>query len=287
MAVPGRAEANEVKLKDLLKQIVEDPSNDELRLLYAASLESDPERTHLIRLQLQVAGLGLDSSERRPLAVQIRDLLSANKNRWMLQDFPEVGVEDVSYHRGFVEGVTMTPSALLNPNTRHDIFDGAPVAHLDIVGSDSGDRDFIKIIGAMTDVQAQRILSICIDGQGIGDRSVKRMVASLRALRWFSADNNKITAKGTELLCRATKEGVELAYVSLKGNPGDPSCFVGYDQGFAVHLRDSKIGRRLQGAYPTVEWLQTTIIDGVVTEPNRFELASPLASPLSATAHGD
>ncbi|MGF1581676.1 MAG: TIGR02996 domain-containing protein [Gemmataceae bacterium] len=100
---------------NLYQGILEEPDNDELRLIYAdwCDENDDSERAEFIRIQIQLEDLGEYDDQYFDLKEREEELLVSHASRWtdeIRQELFRIGIDasDLNYHfqRGFVEFLT-------------------------------------------------------------------------------------------------------------------------------------------------------------------------------------
>ena len=89
-----------------LGAVAEKPDDDGPRLVYADWLaeNGDPDRAEFIRAQCELASPKLAKKRRDDLRVRERELLETHRQAWC-KEFG-VAVEDVSFERGMIAGVS-------------------------------------------------------------------------------------------------------------------------------------------------------------------------------------
>jgi uncharacterized protein (TIGR02996 family) len=90
--------------ESLFQAILNDPDDNDLRLVYADWLEDhgDSSRAEFIRVQIALAQLPPEDSGRPALEERERRLLSAHRDEWLPQPLRDAGGEP-SFRRGFVD----------------------------------------------------------------------------------------------------------------------------------------------------------------------------------------
>src|SRR5262245_45374829 len=92
---------------EVFEQAIRDePADDGLRLIYADWLEENdqPDRAEFIRLQIELARLPEEHSDRRLLEMRERALLKRSRATW-LEGLPEWARDTAVFRRGFVAQV--------------------------------------------------------------------------------------------------------------------------------------------------------------------------------------
>lgn len=122
---------------NLLRAVLAVPDDIVLRLAFADWFEEngDAERGEFIRVQCRLAALTRVTNEWHQLYDRARELLSANRERWVaafpaLRDRAVKVEERWEFHRGFVEGVTLSARSFLDHGEA--IFQLAPVRRVRI-----------------------------------------------------------------------------------------------------------------------------------------------------------
>ena len=223
------------------KEIVANPGDDELRYQFAADLERDePEgspnraRAEFIRVQLGLSRMRPNHPEYMRLATSAYAFELRYRAQWIPSWFTEIGAREVEFHRGFVE-LLKIPAGLLR-EYRNRLFTESPIQHLDIVELEPPDRlkPLLDLLGE--EGHLQKIVSLRLDGQGLGDESVRTLQsAAFERLQWLSLAHNQIGEKGVSLLVQGRFRS--LRFIDLHDNPVDPAPQLVYDQGVVIERR--------------------------------------------------
>ncbi|MEK6236728.1 MAG: TIGR02996 domain-containing protein [Planctomycetales bacterium] len=120
--------------KAFLAEIVENPEDDDPRLVYADWLEERGEpRAEFIRVQCEHAQMKSVAPTLLPEWNRENRLLHANERRWMKELRPFL--INWTFERGFVEQVCMRGSVVLSDGDR--VFGRSPIRELRIKGQDA------------------------------------------------------------------------------------------------------------------------------------------------------
>ena len=252
------------------KEIVANPSNDELRYAFAGDLERgeaedspNRARAQFIRLQLKLNQLRASHPEYMRLATRAYAFELRYRPRWIPPLFREFRLRRVEFHRGFVELIKIAVAPLLE--YQNHLFEEAPIQHLDVVELESPDRLKMLLDSLEKNGHLEKLVSLGLDGQGLSDESIEVLEnAAFKRLRWLSLAHNKIGEKGFSLLVEGKFRG--LRFVDLHGNPFDPTPELVYDQGVVIQKR---INPRV-GDLKEISWLNKTIRGGQYIPPGRF-----------------
>lgn len=198
-----------------LKDILANPDQDAPRLVYADWLEEqgDP-RGEFIRVQCALAQ-GLTGLERTRLREREDALMVAHASAWTegLRDL----VSRTIFRRGFIDGVTMTYSLLLNRGA--DLFAAAPVRSL-IVISDVADGGRPSLDIPMYDARRlsdylRRLTSLSITLTAASLRQLLE-AGAFAELRYLALDYSRLTDRSLEILF-ASRGLPHLRTLSLRG----------------------------------------------------------------------
>ncbi len=251
-------------------RFLEVADDTDMRRQYADAMERhglDSNRARLIRLQLHLADLpgGIDHASWVPLRSSIEDLLLAHNAGWIRAQFADVNRP--VFHRGFIEEVTVPVHVLLNPRSRKQLFDAAPVQHLNIVDVLQED----DLWPVLTMEEMKQLISLGLDGQGITDETIRHLGESkLKGLRWLSLSHNEISEVGIRHLHEISQDNEVLRmleFVELSGNQVDPAESFEEDQGIVI----GRIQHPLAEFLGSPRWLHREVVAGRVAYPSRFQ----------------
>lgn len=252
---------------DLLKAVVERPDDDAPRLAYAQAMdaESNP-RGAFIRMQIALARMGKPT--RRPESFLLR-----NESMKLRQQFGQqwagpvaAMVQDYSFHRGFVEAVTMPAKAFLENAAQ--LFWNAPVQHIDFTEARPVFRDLLASPYLLY------LRSVAFNQAGLFDADIEVLARStaLRNVRWLSLFSNNIAEGGVRALA-ASSNLPSLRYVNLGGNPTNPVRQFRFDQGVVSDSWLPESGERLERQFGPIAWLRPEAETSDDVPPDRFLMA--------------
>lgn len=237
-----------------MAQVIADPDPDAPREDCAAAFDrhGDQERARFIRLQLEATRRERANGEDWQPAGEADKILATGNHRarWAGRIAEIVGIDSCWFFRGFVEKIGVDARTFLE-NADH-FFALAPIRRLTLTNvAPVVDRLF-------SSVHLERIVSLTIAHQDIGDRGVALLAASphLRKLAYLHLVGNGITRNGIVSLMQ-TKNLPSLRYADLVGNPGYDDCLgptFFEDQGQAVYY-DEELP--IEAEYGRKTWLHT------------------------------
>jgi hypothetical protein len=251
--------------------ILEAPNSDDLRLRFAAALddgeaaeEREGDRARFIFVQVALASMAPSDPEWMRLASEAESLLLDHEGEWMPKWYEAAGIRDPEFHRGFIECVTVSASALRE--FQDNIFTQSPVRHLDIV--ELGQPKLLE--AALFDLEKNRYLdrlvSLRLDGQHLENEHMEYLNRpSLSGLRWLSLTHNSIGYEGAAALTQGNLRNLE--FVDLYANPFDPVEQLMFDQGIVIERSSDHVPKE----FPEASWLRRRISSGLLFHPSRFE----------------
>jgi uncharacterized protein (TIGR02996 family) len=219
--------------------ILEHPEHDRPRLEFAARLDEQDNdkfmqappslRAELIFLQVKLARMSPDHPEWFRIATRVRSLLIDHEKDWTPSVLRSDQVLQVVFHRGFVAKLTIQASYLIE--MARDLFDCAPIEHLDIVGM-NGEDGLKPVVSTLkrTDTIA-RVRSLGLDSQRI-ENVESLSIAAWPQIRWLSLRYNRLTESSIRRLLNDAPK--TLRSVDLYGNEGDPAPRFLFDQGTVI-----------------------------------------------------
>lgn len=266
---------------EALMAVVAQPDEDIPRLNYAQwclqqAEEAVVQQGDYIEAALTYVALDPGASVRvkTQLLSRIRKLERTYGSVW--GSWHRMGVEDHSFHRGFVECITTT--------ARHFIDNGeallarAPIRHLVLTQV----TDVIDELFACP--QLSTIRSLDLKQCQLNSKDIEYIASSqyLPELRWLSLANNQIDVVGAEIL--AQSEGLTaLNYVNFFGNQVELNEAYSYDNGLVVDAGLPSAGKELELRYGRQPWLHhaaTSITDAI---PNKMTIL-PAEQQLAAAS---
>jgi hypothetical protein len=220
------------------------------RLRYAQEWEAEQaqpaERALLIRLQLRLAEIGRDHPEWFRLRTRIEEILLDHHQALIPGWFPQLGIRNPVFHRGFIEGCVAPMATLLNPAYRNHLFACAPIRHLTITGMHRNDP--LDLLFQAPEIRG--LISLALDRQGLDDDSIRTLATQAGpSLRWLSIRDNGLSADSLEWLQRLPS----LEFVDFAGNGPDSEEQLIDDQGVVLLRRPSVLAERypfLRGPMP-------------------------------------
>lgn len=196
----------------LLRSIVEDPDNVELRLVAADWYEerNDP-RAEFIRLQLALSRLPENHPWREEISGREQDLWQSHRRRWnapvhrLINDSPLKGavharraaVRDWRYHRGFIEELDVTAQAWLSQMKLFQRF--GPIQRLRL--RDTRAVDLRQLIGSG---RLREFKAIDLSENQLFDSDFRRLCEHLSeesALRVLNVAGNLLSVESVSMLC--------------------------------------------------------------------------------------
>ncbi|MFN7932585.1 MAG: hypothetical protein U0R19_04610 [Bryobacteraceae bacterium] len=277
------------KLGELRSLIIGDPDSDEHRLAYAAAWREvdglDPERAELIERQIAMGQLTPLGRDWLLVANRCQDLLLRKREVWAPRWQNGSRMSDPLFLRGFVECMTVGLELMRNRAFSEWLFRTAPVRHLNLVGCTSEDQ-FIAFLANLPSEVGERLLSLHLDGQSLGNRAMVALVekSCWRRLQWLSLAYNEIGKAGVKSLANASQSGgtlERLVHVNLSGNPIDPVDRVFEDQGVPVHVSTPEVQKK----FPDAVWMHAPIVDGRLETIVRFQLRSRASGMVAGAAN--
>jgi len=197
-----------------LADILANPHEDALRLIYADWLEEqdDPaslDRSAFIRVQFQLAGMTGTEPHFQDIRQRELRLLRSHERVWLGP--ARAALKAWVFRRGFVEAVTFTAPRFLEH--AGELLGREPVCRVRFLGAAAH-------IGALADCPLLARPSALEFSYGyLNDAAVQRLVSSshLGGLRELILDHNFIRSPGAEALARTPQLG-NLSLLDLRGN---------------------------------------------------------------------
>lgn len=126
-------------LSNFLQAIIEDPDDDDLRLVYADWLDErgQPKRAEFIRVQIELAKLPKGDERRKNLEARERELILRHEKQWVQPI--RAWAREWQFSRGLICGVAVKGSTLLKQ--AGNIFEFSPIRHLSILDAGKHGRD--------------------------------------------------------------------------------------------------------------------------------------------------
>jgi uncharacterized protein (TIGR02996 family) len=199
-----------------LHDILDHPDDDSPRLIYADWLEEHgrPARADFIRVQCELARLPKDDPRRPELEARERALLKWHEWAWAgsLLRLLSGTVSGWTFHRGFIEGVSLDAGMFLDPAQR--FFHLTPLRHLAV----SPGRNVTAQLARLPPVFA-RLRTLDLHGNSLGDDGARALASSanLSGLTGLTLSGNRIGNAGVQALAASTAFP-RLAVLVLSGN---------------------------------------------------------------------
>ncbi|MCH8150052.1 MAG: TIGR02996 domain-containing protein [Planctomycetes bacterium] len=248
--------------RELLKAVLAKPDDDKPRLAYAdwCDARKDP-RGEFIRLQLKAAKLGRRNGA--PYRVEATALASKNRTRWARGVI--MYVDELEFHRGFVEHVETSAERFLDSAER--LFQSAPIRHLKLSGSSTTLQQLFH------SPHLASIRSLALPYCKLEDRDLEVLSSSpsLAQLRWLSLYQNNIDQSGVEALA-TSKNLPNLRYVDLDDNPFNPCEQFSHDMGYIADSWLPPEGEELEKRHGRIEWLHRQASTTDDLPPDRFTM---------------
>ena len=231
--------------------VVARPRLDGARRRYAdASRAIDPARAELIDVQLAAAALQRASAQPRrfeALTARASELLAAHQSRWLTGS--SLAAAQPRWSRGFVEQLSMTPTAFLAQAPA--LFATAPLLGLELTTADG----FAELCASPW---LTRLAWLDAFDQPVGDAGAIALADSPGAgtLVWLDLGHAGVGRAGIEALAGSSGLG-GLRYVNLAGNPGgDPTDRIaGQDGDHLAAFETRPLGRELEARFGPIGWL--------------------------------
>jgi uncharacterized protein (TIGR02996 family) len=183
-----------VSHQGFLHDIINQPGDDTPRLVYADWLEEngDPERAEFIRVQIELAGPGIDVDRALELGKRQTELLARHGERWQQ---PFTAEMKPRFERGFVCALNLPGEELLPEGAR--LLGAAPVTQISLTSqpdpssfAELAGRPFLSRLGLGLNTLDSRAVEVLV-----GDNRFAQLAElNLSGRGWSDADRERLKA---------------------------------------------------------------------------------------------
>jgi uncharacterized protein (TIGR02996 family) len=165
----------------LFQAILDDPQDDDRRLVYADWLEENGEgdRADFIRTQIELATLPAYHPRRRELEVRAKDLVEAHGDRWRAEVSADLDARSAVFRRGFVAELTLPAVDFLTDGAA--LLDSAPLECLRLRGA-SGCAEHLARVPGLARVRELGLGDCDLNAAAVRALASSPHLADLRAL---------------------------------------------------------------------------------------------------------
>lgn len=263
-------------LESILRQIIQDPDGDRLRLRFADTAALIPELrpwSEFIRIQLQQTSLAasLDTPAGFALLRRARTLWAEYGSRWVHPLWQQLNLgkpQFAHFHRGFLELVEAPDFRIVEAGEQ--ILASGPVRHVNVTSLDR--YELGQVVAAIGGQQVRSLSLECLSLTGGQLRQTDW--SRLPGLRWISlAGNDSLGQEDFARLAEVWRKYLpELTHVNFDGCGADPCERLLYDQDAVAGSRQPDWARQMETGEP-LRWLHPRVIHGRPAMVDRMLLA--------------
>lgn len=250
----------------LLNEILASPDDDLPRKNAAQWFRNNTfgTRALFIEKQLSLAVLAYNPTHKNfELESDIQQLLESHIDQWRGLDGLATSIDNVQYHRGFIELITISAEIFLQHAPA--IFALAPIRHLNLT-------NVAPVAEALFESPyLENIVTLSLHKCDLTDEHMALLANSpyVGNLRWLSLMLNNFSMTGIESLAKSTSLE-QVQYINFYGNEVDPTEELVVEQGVITQYLLPAEGKFLEENYGPIRWLHVEAELESDYPPDRF-----------------